>query len=110
MTLEEAKKRILSLEKRLKSAEEKLKTGSQVSFGGETGTLTDFATVLKNRFDELEQSIESLSKAGATFAKGGTLGTALSDSIKLLDEFPALNLILLLVDDFVGKVRIIFGR
>lgn len=87
MTLEEAKKRILSLEKRLKSAEEKLKTGSQVSFGGETGTLTDFATVLKNRFDELEQSIESLSKAGATFAKGGTLGTALSDSIKLLDEF-----------------------
>ena len=34
----------------------------------------------------------------------------ISVKLKIADEFPALNLISLLVADFVGKVRIVLGK
>ena len=89
MNLKEAVAKIRELEAKIKTLEGKARTRSQLEFSENQGSLTDFATVLKGRFDELEKTVESLSISGATFAKGGAFQAALTDSIKSLDEFTA---------------------
>ncbi len=84
MTKAELIKKIGKLDKRIADLE-KLGPASTLDLGKDTGKLLDFAGILNKRFAQLEKTLENVSRSGATFAKGGPMTQALSDTIKELD-------------------------
>lgn len=88
-TLDEAQQAFDKMKARVEKLEEKLKTKSQLELGRDKGGLLDLASVIPERMDLIEKSINSLSLAGATFASGGTLERALGDSVATLDKLIA---------------------
>ena len=84
LTKAELIKKIGDLDARIKKLE-KLGPASTLELGKDTGKLLDFSGILNQRFAELEKTLENVSRSGATFAKGGQLTQALSDTIKELD-------------------------
>jgi hypothetical protein len=86
-TLADALKRITQLESDIKGLKEKVSLGKTLDLGQGAGEFLSMAGILQKRTAELEKSLENLSQAGATFAKGGGVTTALQTAIKNLDLF-----------------------